>query len=88
MNSDSAACFMVGHAHIDAAWLWRKDETERVCQATFASVLELMKRYPDFKFSQSSARYYQWMEERHPVQYALGRGSRPTDPLREKIFSG
>ena len=59
-------CFMVGHAHIDAAWLWTKDETERVCQTTFASVLELMKRYPDFKFSQSSAQYYRWMEEKHP----------------------
>ena len=47
-------CFMVGHAHIDAAWLWPVSETVEVCRSTFSSVLQLMEKYPRFCFSQSS----------------------------------
>ncbi|NQS90174.1 alpha-mannosidase [Patescibacteria group bacterium] len=58
--------FMVGHAHIDAAWLWPVSETVEVCRSTFSSVLQLMKKYPCFCFSQSSAQCYEWMEKRYP----------------------
>jgi len=59
-------CFMVGHAHIDAAWLWTTEETIKVCYSTFSSVLKIMEKYPHFYFSQSSAQYYEWMEEKYP----------------------
>ncbi|MFB6491380.1 MAG: alpha-mannosidase [Thermoproteus sp. AZ2] len=52
----------VGHAHIDAAWLWPFEETRRKALRTFATVLTLMSKY-DFKFIQSSALYYKWAEE-------------------------
>ncbi|HIC95605.1 TPA: alpha-mannosidase, partial [Candidatus Bipolaricaulota bacterium] len=58
--------YLVGHAHIDAAWLWTREETIRVCHDTFSSVLKLMRSYPEFRFVQSSAQYYEWMEERYP----------------------
>ena len=65
MNKQSI-CFMVGHAHIDAAWLWTVSETVEVCRSTFSSVLQVMKKYPHFCFSQSSAQYYEWIEKRYP----------------------
>jgi alpha-mannosidase len=56
----------VGNSHIDMAWLWPWTETVEVVRNTFQSVLDLMREYPDFKFTMSSARAYQWMEEKYP----------------------
>ncbi len=57
---------MIGHSHIDAAWLWTWKETVEICRETFSNVLELMEKYPELKFTQSSAQFYIWMEERYP----------------------
>ena len=57
---------MTGHAHIDLAWLWPVAETRRKGQRTFGTVLDLMERYPDFTFNQSSAQLYAWIEEDAP----------------------
>jgi alpha-mannosidase len=54
------------NAHIDAAWLWRKDETIEVCANTFTSVLDMMDVRPDFTYTQSAAAYYEWMERLRP----------------------
>ncbi|MFL6163729.1 MAG: alpha-mannosidase [Jatrophihabitantaceae bacterium] len=56
----------VGHAHIDSAWLWPVRETVRKVARTFANVLELMDRYPDFVFVASSAQQYQWTRDHYP----------------------
>lgn len=56
----------VGNSHIDMAWLWPWTETVEVVRNTFRSALDLMREYPDFKFSMSSARTYEWMEEKYP----------------------
>jgi alpha-mannosidase len=55
-----------GNSHIDMAWLWPWTETVEVVRNTFRSALDLMREYPDFKFSMSSARTYVWMEEKYP----------------------
>ncbi len=55
-----------GHAHIDTAWLWPLRETIRKCTRTFASAVDLMDRYPEYRFSCSQAQQYAWIEERHP----------------------
>jgi alpha-mannosidase len=57
---------IVGNSHIDMAWLWPWTETVEVVRNTFRSVLDLMREYPDFKFTMSSARTYEWMEEKYP----------------------
>ena len=57
---------IVGNSHIDMAWLWPWTETVEVVRNTFRSVLDLMREYPDFKFTMSSARAYEWMEEKYP----------------------
>ena len=56
----------VGNAHIDMAWLWPWTETVEVVRNTFQSVLDLMREYPDFKFTMSSAQAYEWMEQKYP----------------------
>ena len=56
----------IGNSHIDMAWLWPWTETVEVVRNTFRSALDLMREYPDFKFTMSSARTYQWMEEKYP----------------------
>ncbi len=57
---------LIGHAHIDAEWLWTFKETLEVCRETFNSVLNFMKEYPGFTFCQSSACYYESMEKFYP----------------------
>ncbi|HEX4785676.1 MAG TPA: alpha-mannosidase [Candidatus Sulfotelmatobacter sp.] len=57
---------IVGNSHIDMAWLWPWTETVEVVRNTFQSVLDLMREYPDFKFTMSSARTYEWMQEKYP----------------------
>jgi alpha-mannosidase len=61
---------ITGHAHIDLAWLWPVAETRRKGRRTFATVLDLMERYPDFTFNQSSAQLYTWIEEDAPDLFA------------------
>src|SRR5882672_3927943 len=58
-----------GNSHIDMAWLWPWTETVEVVRNTFRSALDLMREYPDFKFSVSSAQAYSWMEEKYPDLY-------------------
>src|SRR6266853_1529136 len=55
-----------GNSHIDMAWLWPWTETVEEVRNTFQSVLDLMREYPDFKFTMSSARTYEWMQEKYP----------------------
>ncbi|MBL0175985.1 MAG: alpha-mannosidase [Ignavibacteria bacterium] len=62
--------FFIANAHIDAAWLWRKEETVEVCKNTFSSVFNMMRARPDFTYTQSSALYYKWMEQRFPAVFA------------------
>ncbi|MGH2562277.1 MAG: alpha-mannosidase, partial [Thermomicrobiales bacterium] len=57
---------LTGHAHIDLAWLWPVAETRRKDRRTFWSVLDLMERYEDFTFNQSSAQAYVWLQEDDP----------------------
>jgi alpha-mannosidase len=57
---------IVGNSHIDMAWLWPWTETVEVVRNTFQSVLDLMREYPDFRFTMSSARTYEWMQEKYP----------------------
>ncbi|MCX7720515.1 MAG: glycosyl hydrolase-related protein [Dictyoglomus thermophilum] len=55
--------YAIGHAHIDYAWLWPREETIRKAQRTFSTILNLMENYPDFVFLQSSAQIYQDIKE-------------------------
>lgn len=78
-NASAHVLSAVGHAHIDTAWLWPIRETKRKVGRTFANVLALAERYPDFRFAASSAQQYAWIKERYPdtwrgIQAAVERG--------------
>ncbi|MGD9712308.1 MAG: alpha-mannosidase, partial [Thermomicrobiales bacterium] len=70
---------LTGHAHIDLAWLWPVAETRRKTRRTFSTVLELMERYDDFTFNQSSAQVYEWIAEDDPAIY---------ERIRQRIDEG
>ncbi len=57
--------FAFGHAHIDAAWLWNYEETKRKVIRTFSTAVRILKEY-NVSFAQSSAQYYEWVEEEEP----------------------
>ena len=64
------AIHCVGHGHIDMNWMWSWPETVSTTHDTFASVLSLMRQYPDVTYSQSQASVYALMERYHPALFA------------------
>jgi alpha-mannosidase len=61
------AVSLVGHAHIDTAWLWPIEETRRKVRRTFATAVDLLRRHPHFRFTQSFAEYYRELEDEDPA---------------------
>lgn len=59
----------IGHTHIDIAWLWTVKQTREKAQRSFATVIELMKRYPEYKFMSSQAILYKMVKEECPELY-------------------
>ena len=57
---------VIGHSHMDTAWLWPVSETIRKCARTYAEALNLMDFYPEYTFIQSSALHLDWMREYYP----------------------
>lgn len=70
-NGDSAPrAGLIGHSHIDTAWLWTVDETKRKCARTYSNVLRLMEQYPEYRFVQSSALHAEFMRQNYPDIFA------------------
>jgi alpha-mannosidase len=57
---------VLGHAHLDMAWLWPVSETWDAAQRTFASVLNLQKDFPNLTFCHTSPALYEWIEKHRP----------------------
>lgn len=67
--SEAAKSFSIlcaAHAHIDMNWQWGFAETVAITLDTFRTMLNLMKEYPEYKFSQSQAAVYKIVEEYDP----------------------
>ncbi len=75
----SGAIALSGHAHIDLAWLWPMDETQRKAQRTFSTVTAMMDRYPELIFNQSTAQLYSFIEQDDPALFGA---------LRERVNRG
>ncbi|HOE12295.1 MAG TPA: glycoside hydrolase family 38 C-terminal domain-containing protein [bacterium] len=60
---------LVGHTHIDTAWLWPIRETKRKCARTVSSMLKYLEEYPDFLFSYSQPQQYAYLKEYYPDLY-------------------
>ncbi|MFT5377189.1 MAG: alpha-mannosidase [Candidatus Latescibacterota bacterium] len=70
-NGDSAPqAGIIGHSHMDTAWLWTMEETIRKCARTYSEALNLMDQYPEYMFLQSAPYHSQWMKDHYPGLYA------------------
>ena len=69
VNTSSPVVSAIGHTHIDIAWLWTVDQTREKVVGSFSTVLELMDRYPDYKFMSSQPILYQFVKEQEPELY-------------------
>ncbi len=59
----------IGHTHIDVAWRWTLEQTREKSQRTFGSVIEMMKKYPDYKFMSSQPQLFKYLKEDSPEMY-------------------
>lgn len=57
---------LVGHAHLDVAWLWTFAETRRKAQRTFATAIRQVELDDRFVFAQSQPQLYAWLEHDAP----------------------
>lgn len=66
-NSDSAPTVgVIGHSHMDTAWLWHIGETVKKCARTYSNQISLMEQYPEHKFVQSSSCHSNMILENYP----------------------
>lgn len=63
----SVSC--IGHTHIDVAWRWTLDQTREKVQRTFGSVIEMMKKFPNYKFMTSQPQLLKYLKEEAPDMY-------------------
>lgn len=79
-NSESAPyAGLVGHSHMDTAWLWTKKETLKKCARTYANTVSLMDQYPDYTFIQSSSYHLDIIKRNYPALF---------EKVKEKILEG
>jgi len=65
-NSSSSTVYSIGHAHLDAAWLWPIRETRRKAGRTFSTALQYLEEFPEYKFGASQPQLYQFVKEDYP----------------------
>jgi alpha-mannosidase len=66
-NATAGGLALVGHAHLDVAWLWTYAEAARKAQRTFATAVRQLERDPAFVFTQSQPQLYAFVAERDPA---------------------
>ncbi len=57
---------LLGHAHLDMAWLWPVADTWDAAERTFVSALQLQEDYPELIFGHSSPALYAWLQVHRP----------------------
>lgn len=61
--------FCFGHGHLDIAWLWPFQESERKIARTLSNTLALAEQYPGYRFLQSQAHLFWILKNRYPDLY-------------------
>ena len=70
---------IVGHSHMDTAWLWHIPETVKKCARTFSNEINLMEQYPEYKFIQSSSYHSEMIRKYYPELF---------EKIKEKVEEG
>ncbi len=65
-TAKSLRLICAAHAHIDMNWQWGMDETVGIVIDTFQTMLNLMREYPGYVFTQSQASTYEIIEKYAP----------------------
>ena len=68
-GNSEATVSCIGHTHIDVAWLWTVRQTREKAERSFSTVLNLMRKYPEYKFMSSQPQLYQHVKEANPSLY-------------------
>ena len=66
VNAQKYKINLLGHAHLDLAWLWPVAETWKAAQNTFESALQLQQDFPELIFCHTTPALYAWVEENRP----------------------
>ena len=66
----SGGFHVLGHAHLDLAWLWPVADTWQAAERTFASALDLIERFEELHFGHSTPALYAWLEQNRPTLFA------------------
>ena len=61
--------YVIGHAHIDHAWLWPLGETIRKAARTFSNMVRLGLEYPEFVFIQSQPAQLELIKKNYPFVF-------------------
>lgn len=70
---------ILGHSHMDTAWLWTVPETEKKCARTYSNQISLMEQYPEYKFVQSSSCHSDMIRRNYPELFKR---------IQEKVAEG
>ena len=69
----------IGHTHIDVAWKWPLKQTRQKAVRSFNTVLNLMDRYPEYRFMSSQPQLYEFVREDAPELF---------ERIKERIKEG
>lgn len=68
-----------GHTHIDVAWKWPVRQTREKVIRSYSTVMELMKRYPEYLFMASTPQMYEFVREDEPELF---------EEIKERVKEG
>jgi alpha-mannosidase len=69
-GSTTPEIHLIGHAHIDHAWLWHIGETERKIARTYSNMTRFAEEYPEFVFIQTQAAQLEIIKNKYPDIFA------------------
>lgn len=70
---------VVGHTHIDVAWLWRLKHSREKAQRSFSTVLRLMDEFDEYTFLQTQPQLYHYIQQDNPELFSQ---------MRQRIAQG
>jgi alpha-mannosidase len=60
---------VIGHCHIDTAWLWPYAETRRKILRSWTTQTKLLEQYPHWRFGASQSVQWAWLQQDSPVMF-------------------
>ncbi len=66
IDYDTVLYTMVGHGHLDLAWLWPERESKRKAVRTFTNAVSLIEKEGSYVFGASQAQMFDWVKSSHP----------------------